>query len=192
VRETYRAVLVCGALPLLLGSAIFLLWVPTRWSWLMPVGVLVLVCGLGLFVVGAIALLHYCRLGLRAPELPRRFWRSAALGAVLLLSNFPAAGTIVYAASALYSRYTVVVRNESRSPLEEVRVTGGGCEALFESIPPGEEEEQSFWVQRDGSLVLHVAGMPPKTIMGYVTNSLGGHTTATVHPDGSVTAVDRD
>lgn len=158
----------------------------------MGAGVLVLGLGLALFAVGAIALARYCWVALRAPELPPRFWGSTALAATLLAANFPAAGLIVWKVDELYTRYTVVVRNDGGKPLEDVRVSGGGCEEILGTIAPGDEKRCSFQVRHDGCLEVSAAGLPRHTISGYVTNGVGGHTTATVHPDGSVTAVDRD
>lgn len=191
MKGAYRAALACGVLPLAAGTSIFALWVVTRWEWLMPAGVFTLFLGLALFVVGALALARFCWLGLRMPEPPPGFWRATAIAAALLLSNFPAAGTIIWKVGDLYSRYTVVVRNESGRALEDVRISGGGCEAVFGTIAPGEEERRSFLIQHDGQLEIHADGLGRQTIVGYVTNSMGGHTTVTVHPDGTVTTTDR-
>jgi len=192
VKGAYRSAIVCALLPLIAGTSIFALWVPTRWEWLMAAGFVVLGLGLALFAVGTLALARYCWLALCAPELPPRFWGLAALAAALLVVNFPAAGLIVWKVDELHSRYTVVVRNDSGKPLEDVRVSGGGCEEILGTIAAGDERRCSFLVRRDGHLEVRAAGLAPQPISGYVTNGLGGHTTATVHPDGSVTAEDGD
>ncbi|SIO67317.1 hypothetical protein SAMN05444166_8332 [Singulisphaera sp. GP187] len=38
----YKISLICGATPLFVGIAIFLLWLITRWDWLMAAGLLTL------------------------------------------------------------------------------------------------------------------------------------------------------
>ncbi len=182
----------CGASPLVAGVSVFLLWVLTRRDWLMGAGLFVLFVGLALFAVGTLALARFCWLALRAGEPPPGFWRSTAFAAALLLSNFPAAGAIIWKVDDLYTRYTVVVRNATGNTLEDVRVSGGGCEAVFGAIAPGDEARRSFLIQHDGQLEIHADGLRRQTIVGYVTNSLGGHTTVTVHPGGAVTAEDRD
>jgi hypothetical protein len=192
VQSAYRRALFAGAFPLAVGISIFLLWVATRWDALMVAGLLTLFGGLVFFAVGLGLLVRYCWLGLRAPDVPRRrVWlRTAACGA-LLLSNFPVAGGIVVAVGAIESCYTVVVRNDSTRPLEGVRVEGGGCYVSFGTIAAGDTMRRWMWAERDGTLVLHVAGVPDRTI-AYVTNGLGGHTTFTFRSDGAVTVVDRD
>jgi hypothetical protein len=192
VKGAYRVALACGALPLVAGIAVFLLWIPTRWEWLMGAGVLVLVVGVALFAVGTLALARFCWLALRMPEPPPRFWRSTAFAAALLLSNFPAAGAVIWKASDLHSRYTVVVRNATGSALQDARVVGGGCEEVFGAIAPAGEARRSFLIRHDGVLELRAAGIAPRAISGYVTNGMGGHTTVTVHPNGVVTAEHRD
>jgi hypothetical protein len=154
----------------------------------MAAGVFMLFAGLALFAVGAVALARYCWLALRAPEPPPRLWRSTALAAALLLVNFPAAGTIIWKVGDLYSGYTVVVRNDSGKALEDVRVSGGGCEEVLGRIAAGGEERCSLLIRRDGHLEIRAAGLAPQPIRDYVTSGLGGHTTATVHPGGTVTA----
>ncbi|HEX5138280.1 MAG TPA: hypothetical protein VFY93_14995 [Planctomycetota bacterium] len=192
MKGAYRAAIVCGLLPLVVGTSIFLLWVVTRWEWLMGAGLFALFFGLALFAVGVLALARYCWVALRMPEPPPRPWLKAALAAILLLSNFPAAGTIIWKVDDLCSRYTVVVRNGTGAAIEDVRVSGGGCEAVFGAIAPGDEVRRSFLIQCDGTLEIRAQGLARQPISGYVTNGLGGHTTVTVHPDGTVTAEDRD
>jgi hypothetical protein len=192
VKGAYRVALLCGTVPLVVGLSVFLLWLLTRADGLMLLGVFVLFGGLAFFAVGVLALGRYCWLAFRESRLPARFWAATIACALLLLSNFPAAGAIMYAADALHSRYTVVVRNESGRPLEDVRVTGGGCEVVFGLIAPGDDEQRSFWIQHDGVLRIRADGLAEQPISGYVTNGMGGRTTVTVRADGTVAAVDRD
>lgn len=190
MNRAYRVALICGASPLLVGVSVFLLWLVTRWDWLMAAGMLTLYGGVAIFLVGALALARFCWLAFRSPDpRGRRPWLSALACAGLLLVNVPVAGGIVAAAIAIETRYTVVVHNTSPQPLESVRVFGGGCDESLGSIPPGGFARRSFWIQRDGELrfrALRGAVIHTKTIDGYVTNNMGGHTTVTVHPDGTV------
>ena len=102
VKQAYRVALFCGAIPLIVGVSIFLLWLVTRWDWLMLAGVFTIYGGIGLFLIGSVALANYFRLGWRTPELLRRsLWRSTLGCAGLLLSNFVVAAAIIVAGFAL-------------------------------------------------------------------------------------------
>jgi hypothetical protein len=190
MNRAFRVALFCGALPLLVGISIFLLWLITRWDWLMMAGIFTLYGGVAIFFVGAIALARFCWLAFRTPELPRRrLWLSILGCAALLLSNFAVAGGITASVIAIETRYTVVVHNTSQQPLSGVRVFGGGCEADFGTIPPDSIVRRSFWIQHDGVLEFRaVRGTTThtKTIDSYVTNSMGGHTTVTINPEGTI------
>jgi hypothetical protein len=195
MNPAYRVALICGALPLLTGVSIFLLWLVTRWEWLMFAGVFTLYGGLAVFCIGALALARFCWLAFRTPEQPRRrLWLSTLGCAALLLSNFPVAVGIVSSVLQIETRYTVTVRNGSPQPLSGVRVFGGGCEADFGTIPPGGSVRRSFWIQHDDQLefrALSGATMHAETIDGYVTNSLGGNTTVVLNPDATVSVSNR-
>ncbi len=191
VNRAYRVALICGALPLLVGVSIFLLWLITRWDWLMVAGVCTLYGGVAVFLLGVLALARFCWLASRPPDLPRqRLWRSTLAGAGLLLSNFPVAGGITATVIAIETRYTVVVHNDSQQPLDDVRVFGGGCDESLGSIQPGGTARRSFWIQHDGSLefrALSGTTVHATTIDGYVTGNMGGHMIVTINnPDGTI------
>jgi hypothetical protein len=188
MNRAYQVALACGVLPLLVGVSIFVLWVSTGWNWLVAAGIFTLYGGVGVFLVGVIALVWYCRLALRTRGMPRRrVWLSTIGCAGLLFSNFPVAGGIIVAVIALGTRYTVVVHNTLQQPLEDVRVFGGGCEVAFGTLSPGGVVRHSFWIRHDGTLEFHAVGGSTtyaQTIDGYVTNGMGGHTTIVFKPDG--------
>lgn len=181
-----RMAIICGALPLVTGVAIFAAWLITSWQWLEYAGIITLYAGFGLFVVGAVAL-GVCIYMARSVSPRLHLGRRVALAAILLLSNFPVAGVIVEAAIALETRYTVVVHHASKQPLADVLVFGGGCSERIESIPPGATVRRSFYIQHDDELRLQClrGGVQvSETIDGYVTGSMGGHTTVTVGDNG--------
>ncbi|MGW8257748.1 MAG: hypothetical protein ACWGMZ_09715 [Thermoguttaceae bacterium] len=190
MNRAYRVALACGVLPLLVGVSIFLLWVSTGWQWLVVAGIVTLCGGVAIFLVGIIALTWYCWLALHTLDISkRRTWLSTFACAGLLLSNFPVAGGIIVAAIAIETRYTVVVHNTLQQPLDDVRVFGGGCEVTFGAISPGGVVRRSFWIHQDGTLEFRAvsnATTYAQTIDGYVTNGMGGYTTVTVKPDGTV------
>lgn len=189
MRRAYRIALFCGALPLVVGVSIFLLWLITRWNWLMMAGLFTLYGGVAISFIGIVSLALFCWLAYRAPERPRRLWISTFACAALLFSHFPAAAGIIATVIAIETRYTVVVHNASQQPLGDVRVFGGGCVANFGTIPPGSVARRSFWIQGDGELKIRaVSGTTAhaKVIDGYVTQYRGGRTTVTINSDGSI------
>jgi hypothetical protein len=186
VKASYRVALACAALPLVTGTSVFLLWLLTRSDVLVAAGLFTLFGGLALFAVGVLALARFCWLGLRMPEPPPRFWASTALAAVLLLSNFPAAGLILWKVADLESRYTVVVRNGTASTLEGLHVAGGGhAYAAFGPIPPGVSASRAFRIRHEGELDLHT-DRGASRIDGYVTANDSATAFVTVGPDGEV------
>jgi hypothetical protein len=105
MNRSYRAAILCGAVPLLTGISIFLLWLATRWEWLMVAGLLTLYGGVFFFVTGVMALANYCWIALRMPELPkRRVWRLTLACTLLLFSNFAVAGGIIKIVVSLAGR----------------------------------------------------------------------------------------
>jgi hypothetical protein len=196
MNRAYRVALICGVIPLLIGVPMFLLWLITRWDWLIMAGIFTLYGGVAIFLIDAIALARFCGLAFRTPELPRRrLWLSTLGCAALLLSNFAVAGGITASVIAIETRYTVTVHNASQQPLSGVRVFGGGCEADFGTIPPGGIVRRSFWIQHDGELGFRAvsgATTHTKTIDGYVTNGMGGQTTVTINPDGTISVSNKN
>lgn len=194
--RAYRLALICGALPLVVGIGIFLLWLVTDWNGLRIAGIVMIYGGLVIFALGAGALARFWWLTFRPNELPpdwprRRVRRSTTLCALLLLSNFPMAGGIIVAAIALDTRFAVVIHNNSQQPLESVRVSGGGCDISFGSIPPGGVARRSFWIHTDGELVFQATSgttSHKEIIAGYVTNGMGGSATVTVNANGTISS----
>jgi len=180
----------CGVLPLLVGVLLFVVWVITRWDWLMLGGLFTLYVGLACFIVGVIALAQYCWQVSRAPDPPRQKWGGSVIAcAALLISNFPAAGGIVAAVIAIKTCYAVVVRNASQQSISDVCVYGGGCQADFGSIPPGGVARRWLWIQQEGELEVS-ADIGSKTYRStldpYVCPSMGGAATVVIGPTGTL------
>lgn len=191
MNRAYRIALICGALPLLLGVGIFLLWLATRRDALAIAGIYLIYLGLALFVVGLAALAVYGRKASRSREISRgKLLGNLATALVLLLANFPVAWGIIGGVVAIESRYLVVVHNESSRPLSQVRVSGGGASVAIFSIPPNDSTERSLWFQSDGELKFEAALEGRKltqTIEGYVTHGGSGRADVFVGEDGEVT-----
>ncbi|MBT8038194.1 MAG: hypothetical protein KJO21_11675 [Verrucomicrobiae bacterium] len=100
------------------------------------------------------------------------------------------AATSVQVYLILDSRYTVTVKNDTSVPIKLVQISGGGSEVTIDSIDAGGSETRHFWIETDGRLELqHDSDNQRHIIDGYVTGSLGGDTTVTIHPDGAVTSI---
>jgi hypothetical protein len=188
--RSYRVVLLCGGVPVAVGSSIFVLWWITRWEWLMMAGLGTIFGGILLLLVGSVFLIRFGLAAARTPDFPgRRLRRYVLAGAALLLVNLPAAAAFTAAAVLIETRYVVVVNNAMLRPLESVSVSGGGSHATLGTIPAGGSAQCSLWIRHDGELELWALdeGTPMiKTIDGYVTNGLGGLADVTVQANGTL------
>ena len=100
--RSHRLATLCGALPLSLGTGIFVIWLVGRWDWLVFAGAVVLYGSVAVVVVGAIALAHGCWVASRSTTVSRQgMWMSTLGCAGLLLVNFPVAAGIIAAAVAI-------------------------------------------------------------------------------------------
>lgn len=178
---------ICGSLPLLIGVSTFVLWMATGWSWLELVGIFTILFGTILVLVGFAALTMHEAPG-RTVSRARRLVAPFAC-AIVLLSNFPAAATIVYTVVAIETRYVVEVHNATSEPLDGVRLFGGGCDVALGSILPGDTARSSLRFARDGTLEFECRqGARPvsTTIEEYVTGYASGRADVTVDDQGAV------
>jgi hypothetical protein len=192
MNRAYRNAVICGAVPLIVGVSVFLLWLVTRWDQLMMAGVATLYAGSFMLLVGVLELARYGWLGLKTPEFPHRKLRRTALGAAaLLLLNPPVAAGLVYTAVFIETLYTVVVDNQTQRPLTGVRIFGSGnCDESIGTIAPGGKARRSFQIECEGALNFNATGgstIYTGIIDGYVTSNMGGHTVVTVNADGTLT-----
>ncbi|MHC4893778.1 MAG: hypothetical protein ACYTFV_10530 [Planctomycetota bacterium] len=168
-----------GALPLVLGTAIFGAWVFTRnelWiaaglgimglgTLIVPVAILCLVLGFDKFrkearlTTGGIA------------------WRVfGSLG--LILVNFPAAFGLVIAAILLEERCVVVLTNETPFEARDWSLSWPGDEVHVQRWASGESQRFAFWCDGEGPIQLSIAdlgGQPVEvTVEEYGGSGLGG------------------
>lgn len=190
----YRTAIACGAAPLLIGVSIFLLWIITRWDWLMLAGVATLYGGVAAFFIGALAIASFSWIASRSPggPQPRQSRRILACG-LLLVSNFPVAGGVIAAVIAIETRYVVIVQNNSQQVLSGIRLSGGGCAAEIGTLKPGSTARRAFWIQREGSLefrALKGTSALAHTIDPYVCRDGGGQKTVIISSDESISVHD--
>lgn len=187
---SYRIARLCGLLPLLAGVTIFLLWLVTDNDVFMVAGILTMYAGTIVVVFGLVVLARFYWKASVDTEIPRRKLKlSTALCAALLLINFPAAVGLSIIAIWLKTEYSITIHNASSAILHDVRVVGGGEEAWFGTLSPGENTQNSIWISTDGTLRIS-AVREGDTISGviddYVTNNMGGNTHVTIHPDKTI------
>ena len=190
-----RCAVVCGAAPLAVGVAVFLVWLLTRWNWLMFAGILTIYGGLAVVAVGAASLVVFVWKSLRAGQLHRKLvtQRALAVGGLLLL-NFAVAAAMVASVIYIETRYIVTVVNHSSVEVRSFVVSGGGVTIDVGTLAPGSEARRVFFIEHDG--VLKGEGMQDGRrvegiIEGYVTNSMGGNKLVKITPDGTLDVTDK-
>ena len=97
MKTSLKAALVLGAAPLVIGLAIFALWVLTRAEWLMGAGVVTIYGGIAVIVGAAVCLVTYVWRSWRSRSVARGrlVWQTIGVLA-LFLANFVAAGGAVF------------------------------------------------------------------------------------------------
>src|SRR4051794_30275650 len=96
LRSPLLGAVLCGAVPLVTGCGIFILWCGTGWDWLQLAGLLTIYAGVVAVLLGLVFLLAYVVERSARQEL----WRPASLAAVLAVLglfglNFPACAAII-------------------------------------------------------------------------------------------------
>lgn len=179
-----KSALVCGALPLLAGTGVYIAWRITRNDLLMVSGLWVIVLGLLAFLTGlaCLAANH-----LRRADKTQGDQRTSGRILVLLLLNFPAAAACVWSAGEASSRYTLTVINDGPLPVSDFTVNGAGVSLNLGSIAPGDSKDDYFHPTSEGALNF-TARRDGKAFGGcfdgYATGGLAGQTTIRIHPDG--------
>ncbi len=157
MNRAYRIALICGALPLVVGITVFVLWVCTDSEFFVTAGAFTVMGGLVCFVTGVLALAYYSWGAFRQPDYPKKkAWISTLACLGLLFSNFPAAFGLIVAAITIENRSYVVVHNETEAPLENVIIWSSGFAEALGTIPPqGKSEELKLNFARSRELRIH-------------------------------------
>jgi len=172
-----------GAVPLALGTCIYVAWRVARWPWLPVAGLWMLLFGFASVIAGEIALVFHVRTSRRTGRGERHVRLRTLLVAALLLANFPAAIFYTLSAVEILTRYTVIVRNEGDVAVESFVVTGPGTRIEMGPIAPGDQAETHLHFRGGGTLRFATRQGGHDTvgvIDGYVTSNVAGEKTVRV------------
>ncbi len=173
--------LACGAIPLVVGSAIYFAFRATRLNWLPIAGYFTILAGLGFFAVGIACLIAYA-------YRQRGFTGRKLLVGLLLLSNFPAAAFYALSGLALLTQYVVTVVNESESTIESFVIEGPGVHVELGPVQVGESKLCRVFFDADGALKFNAQQQQFRfdgEIEGYVTRHWDGAATVKIKPGGN-------
>ena len=183
----YRTAIWCAAVPMVVGTVDFLLWLLVGGETLMAVGAFTILGGLGLFAVGAGSLIAYLWRELRAGlQSGKALAKRVTLAAVLLLANFPLAFGYMAAAGEIMRTCVVVVANDSSRPVDSFTLSGpdfrrGGPVELG-PIEPGGRATYKFKPDVDGGIRYDLQ-QGDRAVGGQVTDYAWGGTQYNVAVD---------
>lgn len=185
-----KTAILCGAMPLLVGTLIYGLWRFTRWHWLEAAGLFTIPLGFAAFIAGAVSLLCHLKRELRVVERAKRgpLWVRALLVGGLLLINFPAAALYTLSAIEVATRYTIHVHNDSDQPVQSLVVTGPDIRVELGPLVPGQQARRHLHFRGDGTLDFSACQQELQfsgQLDGYVTGGLGGEKSIRIRPGGA-------
>ncbi|MDB5298156.1 MAG: hypothetical protein JWO31_4139 [Phycisphaerales bacterium] len=142
VRIAYRIAVLCGALPLIVGTVALLGFVIFHHIAFAMSGFLTIVAGVPIFLIGLLALIYYYFASTaRRVELTDEDWvrvrRKTLIPAALLVANFPVAFLYANAGTYLMSRHRVDVTNASGATVDSFITTVDGKQSEIGPIPAG-------------------------------------------------------
>lgn len=177
----------CGLTPAVLGTAIILAWLSTRYGGFELLGLANIVFGLACTLVGAGALwIHYS--GAIEERRPLRSWLlPLVIAGAILVGNFPLCGYYLWVADL----YTVKVVNATGAPVSSFVVTDPrGQSWELGPIRAGGRGSRMIDAEGEGAIVFSAnfkGGVMTGTVEGYITNGSNDKRTVTLNADGSHT-----
>lgn len=181
VERFYRIALLCGALPLIVGIGIYILWLVTEWDPLMVAGIFTIWGGLACVAIGFVCAAIYA-VKLRATGAsPSPIARRVAKPLGLMLLNLPVALIIFSLAWTTITRYELRLTNDSDAVIARFGMVAPGVEEVFDNVRPGESRSVGVHFEGDGSFKYEaeIGGVASAGLIeGYVTHNLGGEMSA--------------
>ena len=185
----YRASLILGVLPLLVGGGVLLSWFMTKASWLTLAGLYTIFFGVACFVIGIGCVAAYIARGSEKNRV-----RKSLIPLTLLISNFPAALGAVYFAEYEVNKYVIEINNQTSSPVEDFRVIDGKKEYKISQIQSGGSVTEVYGNFPEGVVKykftydeVELEGL----IFGYVTSGTGRTAIVTIRENGDVSVEEK-
>jgi hypothetical protein len=166
----------CGGLPLVVGTAIFVLWLATDYPVLQRLGLLTTMGGTLLVLVGATCLVLDTGRSKPSDTRRRRTWKRAG-AALLLVINFPVAAVMVGAAVAIETSVSITVINTGTTTLDSFVVNAPGVSHELGPILPARRRQARVRPTSDGSMdykMTQNGTTSTGTLVEYVTSGMGG------------------
>jgi len=174
----YRAALLCGLLPMLLGTAIFAAWLVTDHGSLEIAGLLLIYGGILLLGAGLVSLRLYLSHARRGGIAGRR---PAVWALALLLANLPLCAAYVFIAFAMESAHHVTLVNRASKSIEALVLTDPtGRRFPVGTIGPGQVRQVCPDFSGEGAVEfsLTIDGESRTgTLIGYLADPLGSRST---------------
>jgi hypothetical protein len=185
-----KLAILCGSLPLLVGTIIYISWRLTRVEWLMGAGLVTLFVGLVLFLVGAICLsMRSTKVSDADAAVQRKLLSLRKLAWTVLVVNFPAACFFAWSAIEVATRYTLAIVNEQAMRIDSFIVSAPGVKVDLGPIPANGRRQKHLHFPGEGSLSFATQVGQTRTngvIDEYVTRNLGSASTVRFKAGGSI------
>lgn len=188
----YRYSLVCGLIPLLLGTATFFWWFITDLHDLFLVGYFVILGGIVLFLAGMVCVLVYV---LKARRAQSRYKRAAVASVTVLLLNFFVCAGYILIAVRMTTTYIVIVTNDYREPIRDL-VLKDPADGIYgiSTVQPGAIAKACFRFKGEGAVTYAMTSRGSAQtgqLVGYVTSGYGGTAKLSLSQDGLVQTEDQ-
>jgi hypothetical protein len=144
---------VCGALPLTLGTAVFLVWFVTGWGWWERAWMWLIGLAILCLLVGAAALTRHVSQTRAETAAAAGRKRGAVLAGLLLFLNIPVGVALMMLVVSIITRHVVEVVNLSNAPIESLVLTGPGVESLeIGPVAPQQRARKALRFTSEGKL----------------------------------------
>jgi hypothetical protein len=186
VKLWYRTAIACGLFPMVLGTAIFAVWLFTDLDALEIIGLLFIYGGIVLFAAGIGSLLIFVS---RARKGGIAYRRPTTLALAVLILNVPLCAAYISIAFAMESAHIVTVVNRAGMPIESLTLTDpAGRQFRIGTVGPGQVRHACLDFSGEGAVQfsLNVDGEARAgTLIGYLADPLGS--SATLHLSAELT-----
>ncbi len=188
----YRYSLVCGLIPLLLGTVTFFWWFITDLQYLLLVGNLVILGGIVLYLAGVVCVLVYV---LKARRAQSRYKMAAVASVTVLLLNFFVCAGYILIAVRMMTTYIVIVTNDYREPIRDL-VIKDPADGIYgiSTVQPGAIAKACFRFKGEGAVIYAMTSRGSAQtgqLVGYVRSGYGGAAKLSLSQDGLVQTEDQ-